>query len=227
MKDFPPAGRPERPAGRGQPAEAQSGRHTPVPRSAAPAETLISERPEPYLLGVGDEFEIVAVLGQPDLLPRGQGAPDGAHHRPGAGTVFALGRSPEEVGHEIQTVKLADTCRHPVVNLLVDRFRRSAGLRHGGGDRAGGIPYYQGMSRAPGHRPIGGLQDRAPRPSSVVVLRRTGGRKRSSSSSTCGAAVKKGDASADMALRPFDIVYVPRSFIANVGCLRRPVSSGR
>lgn len=208
MRDFPPVVDPQRPAG--------------LPEERAPAAPrpvdAIPAVPEPgdhdaYRLGVGDEVQVL-VLGHPDFSRTVIVRPDGAITAPGAGMVHALGRSPEEVAAEIEE-RLKAILRHPRVDLLVASFGEHRVFVMGEVEIPGGHPYHKGMSAMQAIAKAGGILSTG-KSGSVVVLRRTGPDEAHFFQLSLGEMLKGPDRGEDMVLMPYDIVFVPKTFIANV-----------
>jgi protein involved in polysaccharide export with SLBB domain len=206
MRDFPPLEDPNRPRTTAPPETVRTApppAQVPVPAAEA--------TPASYALGVGDELT-VSVLGEPEMTHAVTVRPDGLITVPGAGSVFALSRSPEDVGKEIES-KLMRLLRHPVVDLLVDKYGDRKVFVMGEVVAAGEVNCYKGISALQAIAQAGGFRSTAKR-GSVVVLRRTGESEARFFKLDLGAALSGGQGH-DMMLEPYDIVYVPRTFIAN------------
>jgi protein involved in polysaccharide export with SLBB domain len=204
-RDFPPLVDPNRPAAveRAVPVE---------PGTVAPPPAESASEPAPYRLGVGDEIRI-NVLTAPELSGVVKVRPDGAISTPGAGMVHALGRSPEEVGRELET-KLGELLRHPRVDVVVTNFGEQRVFVLGEVPAPGDKPYYKGMSALQAIAAAGGVNATG-KAQSVLVIRRTGTDAAEVHRLDLAASLK-GATGQDMAIYPFDIVYVPRTFIAGV-----------
>lgn len=213
-RDFPPLLDPNRPfpAQRaltpgGTPALPETLLTPPAGAGSVPAQA------EPYRLGVGDEM-LISVLSAPELSGPVKVRPDGAITTPGAGTVHALGRTPEEVGREIEG-KLGEILRHARVDLVVTNYGPQRVFVIGEVDQPGDKPYYKGMSAMQAVAAAGGIRATG-QAGSVLVLRRTGAEAAEVRRLDLGLALK-GEPGPDLDLHPYDIVYVPRTFIAKAG----------
>jgi protein involved in polysaccharide export with SLBB domain len=208
-RDFPPLIDPNRPI---HPEHAA----TPVAAPAATAPQLppatTEAEPEAYLLGVGDELQ-VNVLSAPELSSTVKVRPDGAITIRGAGMIHALGRTPEEVGREAEE-KLGEILRHARVDLAVTSFGEQRVFVMGEVEAPGDKPYYKGMSALQAVAASGGIRVTG-KSGSVLVLRRTGSDEVEVRRLDLGRPLK-GEPGSDMILHPFDIVYVPQTFIARV-----------
>jgi protein involved in polysaccharide export with SLBB domain len=185
---------------------------TPIeaPMVAAPQTGTIEAEPEAYLLGVGDEVQ-VNVLSAPELSGIVKVRPDGAITIRGAGMIHALGRTPEAVGREAEE-KLGGILRHARVDLAVTNFGEPRVFVIGEVEVPGDKPYYKRMSALQAVAAAGGIKGTG-NSKSVLVLRRTGSAAVEVRRLDLGLSLK-GEPGPDMVLHPYDIVYVPRTFIA-------------
>ncbi len=208
MRDFPPVRDPLSPAER-QVEEVPDPPHPDEPVRTVPdaAEEQI------YHLGVGDEVQVV-VLGQPEFSRTVRVRPDGAITAPGAGAVHALGRSPEDVAREIEG-RLKTVLRHPRVDLLVSDYGEHKVFVMGEVRIPGGQAYHNGMSAMQAIAQAGGISSTG-KGGSVVVLRRSGQDEALYFQLNAGDLLKGPGRGEDMAVQPYDIVFVPRTFIADV-----------
>jgi protein involved in polysaccharide export with SLBB domain len=214
--DFPPLTDPNRPT---TPAPAETVRAATPPPTVAQAPAPDSLRVQAietggdyYRLGVGDELS-VSVLGQPDFSRAVRVRPDGLISLPGTGPIFALSKTPEQIGQEIQD-KLEQLLRHPRVDLMVDKYSDRRVYVMGEVVAPGEFEYLKGMSALQAIGQAGGFKPTA-KTTSVVLLRRTSETEAHFRRLDLRAALD-GSAGEDTTLLPYDIVYVPRTFIANV-----------
>jgi protein involved in polysaccharide export with SLBB domain len=208
-RDFPPLVDPNRPVGTQQvagPVESPTAVTPPTPTTTPATEA----EPEAYLLGVGDEVQI-NVLSAPELSGIAKVRPDGAITVRGAGMIHALGRTPEDVAHEVEA-KLGGILRHARVDLAVTNFGESRVFVMGEVELPGDKPYYKGMSALQAVATAGGISPTG-KAESVLVLRRIGPDSVAVRYLDLGLSLK-GKPGPDMVLHPYDIVYVPRTFIA-------------
>jgi protein involved in polysaccharide export with SLBB domain len=181
-----------------------------APVDAAPQTGTIEAEPEAYLLGVGDDVQ-VSVLSAPELSGLAKVRPDGAITIRGAGMIHALGRTPEDVGREAEE-KLGGILRHARVDLSVLSFGEQRVFVMGEVEQPGDKPYYKGMSALQAVAAAGGLSNTG-QSKSVLVLRRTGSDAAEVRRLDLGLSLK-GESGPDVVLHPYDIVFVPRTFIA-------------
>jgi protein involved in polysaccharide export with SLBB domain len=168
---------------------------------------------EPYVMAVGDELAIKFYT-NPELNEDVKIRPDGMISLQLLDDVVAAGRSPSDLDAELTkryTGELAD----PQITVMV---KRAAGHRwYIGGEvedqgvkpLMGGLTLYQGIQRA------GGFKTTAHRKQVILIRRGPDGL-------PTGIAVdvrpiQRGEQpEVDLPLRPLDVVFVPRSKIANV-----------
>ena len=208
-RDFPPLIDPDRPI---HPEHAATPVEAPAVAAPQPPPATIEAEPEAYLLGVGDELQ-VNVLSAPELSGTVKVRPDGAITIRGAGMIHALGRTPEDVGREAEA-KLGEILRHARVDLAVTSFGEQRVFVLGEVEGPGDKPYYKGMSALQAVASAGGVRVTG-KSESVLVLRRTGTDAVEVRRLDLGRSLK-GEPGSDLVLHPFDIVYVPRTFIARV-----------
>lgn len=213
-RDFPPLIDPSRPAS--GPAVAPA----PAVPPMTPPPASADRSGESYRLGVGDEL-MVSVLSQPTLSGMVKVRPDGAITTPGAGMVHAVGRTPEEVGEEIER-KLGSLLRYPHVDLQVTNFGEQRIFVMGEVVTPGDKPFYKGISALQAVAQSGGVASTG-QAGSVLVLRRVAEKEVELHRLDLRPALKGEGPGDDVVLRPYDIVYVPRSFIADANLFMEQV----
>ena len=168
---------------------------------------------DPYLMAVGDELSIKFYT-NPELNEDVKIRPDGMVSLQLIDEVPAAGRSPAELDADL-TKRYGGELADPQITVIV---KRAAGHRwYIGGEvegqgvkpLMGGLTLYQGIQRA------GGFTKTAHRKQVILIRRGPDGL-------PIGIAVdvrpvQRGEhPEVDLPLRPLDIVFVPRSKIANV-----------
>ena len=204
-RDFPPLVDPHRPI-----KVEQAAPPVEIPVVAPSQAGTIEAEPEAYLLGVGDEVQ-VNVLSAPELSGLAKVRPDGAITIRGAGMIHALGRTPEDVGREVEE-KLGSILRHARVDLAVTAFGDPRVFVMGEVEQPGGKPYHVGMSALQAVASAGGISATG-KSQNVLVLRRTGSDAAEVRRLDLSLSLK-GEPGPDVVLHPYDIVYVPRTFVA-------------
>jgi protein involved in polysaccharide export with SLBB domain len=178
-------------------------------------ETIVPEV-DVYRLLVDDEVR-VTVLGAPEFNSTLRVLPDGTMSLPGVGSMYVLGRTLEEVGGEVNE-SLKSLVRYPQATLSVtklgDRRVFVMGEVEGPGDHA----YRRGMTVLTAIAQAGGFNNNAKR-SSVIVLRRLGAEEAVAFRVDLRDPLKGENLHQDLPIRPFDIVYVPKTFIASLNVL--------
>ena len=166
-----------------------------------------------YLVHVGDEMRIL-VVDQPDFTAIVKVKPDGKISVPGAGEVLAAGRSLNELTEDVRT-ELRRLIRYPDVSIMLTTS-------------AAELVYVLGEVKLPGnHRfqpemtvlhalGMAAGPQRSAKLSSVLVLRRSGPSELDVYQVDLEAAVKGNALGQDLYLQPYDVVFVPRTFIAGV-----------
>lgn len=231
MRDFPPLEDPSAPppstapqsrpqAGQPDPGTGgtEDGTTRPVP-DGTPGSPYVVDMPAPshvefsYRFGVGDELSIV-VLGQPTFTRLVKVLPDGSFSSPGAGSVFALGRTVSDVSNDIET-RLQRFLRYPEVEVVVSAYGEHVIYAMGEVQLPGDHPYRKGMSAMEAVAQAGGFTERG-RQTGVVVLRRAGPNTTEFYQLDLKDPLKGEGLTNDMVLQPYDIVHVPRTFIGDV-----------
>lgn len=169
--------------------------------------------PEPYRILAGDELEI-RFFHTPELNATLPVRPDGYISLPYAREVRAAGRTPDEVAQELM-IRYGEELRDPEIAVIVQSF--SASRIHVGGrvKKPGVFPLQGGMTVLQSVFEAGGLESSA-RLSEVLVIRRTPDRSYIVIPVDLEAVLDGTDVSQNIALMPFDAVYVPDSPIGNV-----------
>jgi len=183
------------------------------PPSTPPNQAARPDSTARYLLGVGDELT-VTVIGQPELSRVIRVLPDGSITYPGVeGTLFVLGRTPEEAGLMLKE-KLGRLLRYPELQLMVTAFGAQLVYVMGEVEIPGDHEWHKGMTALQALAQAGGFKSTG-KGNSVVVVRRTGPDSADVYQLDLRHALEQGGAASDLAVQPFDIIYVPRTFIAN------------
>lgn len=165
----------------------------------------------PYLLAPGDKVEVV-VHTAPELSRQLVVAPDGRIRMPLAGTVMAMGLSPDELAGILRD-QLASELIDPDLDVVATEFASQkifvAGEVRAPGmfDLPGQIDPLQAIVMA------GGLTRRA-QPREVLLIRRLQGGDVRSTRIDVKAGLTDPAAASWLPLRRFDVIYVPRSRIA-------------
>jgi len=173
------------------------------PKAASPAYA--------YLIGPGDQLEI-SVWRNPELSSKVPVRPDGRISTPLIDEMVAIGKSPEQLGAEIQE-KLKTFIRDPTVTVLVTQFVGNS--QHqvrvvGQAAKPAAIPYRQGMTLLDVMITVGGITDFASG-NGAVLIRQADSNKQYRL--RIKDLLKGGDVSANVEMLPGDVIMIPEGFL--------------
>ena len=174
-----------------------------------PAPQTVESQDHRYKIGPLDSLNIL-VWRNPDLSANITVRPDGRISAPLVEDLMAAGRSPVDLARDIERV-LAKYIRDPVVTVVVGGFQGvyPDQIRIvGEAAKPQSVPYRQQMTILDVMIAAGGLTDFADGNGAVLVRGSEGGKQYSV---RLKDLLKRGDISANVAVRPGDIVIVPQS----------------
>jgi polysaccharide export outer membrane protein len=180
-----------------------AGRYPAAPASTAGAEYL-------YVIGPLDTVNII-VWRNPDLSITVPVRPDGRISGPLVEDLQAAGRNPKELAREIEKT-LAKYIRDPVVTVVVNNFQGQFGEQIrivGEAAKPQSLPFRKDMSLLDVMIQVGGLTDFADGNGAVLVRGSEGGKQYSV---RLKDLLKRGDISANVQVRPGDVIIVPQSW---------------
>jgi polysaccharide export outer membrane protein len=163
-----------------------------------------------YVIGPLDNLNII-VWRNPELSLQVPVRPDGKVTTPLVDDVQALGKSPTQLSRDLEKA-LAKYIRDPVVTVVVTTFvgPSSEQVRViGEATKPQVIPYRKDMSVLDVMIQVGGLTDFADGNASSIYRVADGGK---SYNVRLRDLVKRGDISANVAMRPGDILIIPQSW---------------
>lgn len=166
--------------------------------------------PSGYQIGALDEINVV-VWRNPDLSATVTVRPDGKISLPLVENVPAAGRKPEDLSREIEAA-LSKYIRDPVVTVVVNRAlgEASAQVRIvGEASKPQAVAFRQNMTLLDVMIQVGGLTDFADGNSAVLVRGAEGGKQYSV---RIKDLLRRGDISANVDMRPGDILIIPQSW---------------
>ncbi len=166
-----------------------------------------------YRLKPGDEIE-VRLLYNPEFSDRVMIGPDGRFALSLIGTVRAEGMTSDELSDHLRQ-RFARDLRRPDV-VVVPRSFGSQRVIVGGEVASPGIHTLPGRVGVLEAVLIAGGFTNTARPQHVALIRRGADGRPMLRSLDLVSFLSTGDASQDVPLQPFDIVYVPRSTIAEI-----------
>lgn len=184
-------------------AGCSSGKFPPAPATAASPDYR-------YLIGPLDTLNIV-VWRNPDLSTTTQVRPDGFITSPLVEDLQAAGRSPTQLAREIEKA-LSKQLRDPVVTVVVTGFQGAASEQIrivGEAAKPQAIPYRKDMTLLDVMIQVGGLTDFADGNGAVLVRGKEGG---AQYSVRIKDLLKRGDISANVQVRPGDVLIVPQAW---------------
>jgi polysaccharide export outer membrane protein len=174
-----------------------------------PAPVLAGNADYTYVIGAGDNVNII-VWRNPELSMSVPVRPDGKIAAPLVDELAAQGKTPVQLARDVEQV-LSKYVRDPVVTVLVTGFvgPYSEQIRVvGEAARPQFLPYKSKMSLLDVMIAVGGLTDFAAG-NSATILRTGDGNKQYSV--RLQDLIKRGDVSANVEMRPGDILIIPQS----------------
>lgn len=175
-----------------------------------PAPALASTDDYSYIVGAGDNLNII-VWRNPELSMSVPVRPDGKVSSPLVDELVAQGKTSNQIARDIEK-KLSTYVRDPVVTVIVTGFVGpfSEQIRVvGEAARPQFLPYRQRMSLLDVMIAVGGLTDFADG-NSAIIQRTSDGNKQYVV--RLKDLIKRGDVSANVEMRPGDILIIPQSF---------------
>lgn len=175
---------------------------------AAPAQAATPEYR--YLIGPLDTVNII-VWRNPDLSLSVPVRPDGYISTPLVEDLRAVGRTPSDLARDLEKA-LGKYARDPVVTVIVNTFQGSSTEQIriiGEATRPQAIPYRQDMSLLDVMIQVGGLTDFADGNSAVLVRGKEQGKQYSV---RLKDLLKRGDISANVEVRPGDVIIIPQGW---------------
>ncbi|MBK1612251.1 sugar ABC transporter substrate-binding protein [Rubrivivax gelatinosus] len=179
-------------------------------RSYPPAPVEATAQDYTYIIGAGDSVNII-VWRNPELSMSVPVRPDGKVSAPLVDEVMAQGKTSVQLARDIEQV-LGKYVRDPIVTVLVNGFvgPYSEQIRViGEAARPQFLPFKSKMTVLDVMIAVGGLTDFASG-NRATILRTSDGNKQYSV--RLDDLVKDGDVSANVEMRPGDILIIPQSF---------------
>ena len=167
-----------------------------------------------YKIGQGDTLDI-SVWQHSELDKKVVVRPDGYISFPLVGDITAAGQTPPQLASNVKE-NLSRLIKDPQVTVIVLGFGSKNIFVLGEVIKAGAYPYRGGVNVLDAISEAGGWKSSAVL-NSVMVVRKAFTEAPEAHRLNIYALVKNGDFSQNIALEPGDIIYVPKSFIANIG----------
>lgn len=178
--------------------------------SPPPAPQTTDNVDQIYRIGALDQLTVV-VWRNPDLSSTITVRPDGRISLPLVENIVAAGRRPNDLSREIEQA-LAKYIREPVVTVVVNSFQgiSSEQIRIvGEATRPQTVPFRQNVTLLDVMIQVGGLTDFADGNGAVLVRGAENGKQYSL---RLKDLIKRGDISANVDMKPGDIIIVPQSW---------------
>lgn len=179
-------------------------------RGLPPAPATAQAAEYSYVIGAGDTLNII-VWRNPELSLVVPVRPDGKFSTPLVDELVAQGKTSSEVARDVEK-KLAAYVRDPIVTVIVTSFvgPYSEQIRVvGQATRPQFLAYKQKMTVLDVMIAVGGLTDFADG-NGASILRTSDGNKQYAV--RLNDLIKRGDVSANVEMRPGDILIIPQSF---------------
>lgn len=182
--------------------------------SPQPSEVQMPPAAEPvqseYRIGPGDTLQIF-VWNHPELSLTVPVRPDGLLSTPLVENVKAEGKTPSELSKDLETA-MGEYVRSPKVNVIVTGFQGSLEDRIrvvGAATQPQTLPYRAGMTLVDVMVAVGGLSEFAAGNRAVIARRE--GDKQYRIPVKLNDLLNRGDISADVPVRPGDVIIIPES----------------
>jgi polysaccharide export outer membrane protein len=179
----------------------------PVDVTGSPASSTASQQ---YRIGPGDQLQVF-VFNQPELTTSVPVRPDGRVSTPLVEDMQAAGKTPNELGRDIENV-LREFVRSPKVSIIVTNFVGTFGDQIrvvGEAAHPQALPYRNGMTLLDVMIAVGGLGQYAAG-NRAHLIRRVGG-KSVDMRVRVDDLINKGDLSANVVIQPGDVLSIPQS----------------
>ncbi len=163
-----------------------------------------------YRIGPGDQLQVF-VFNQPELSTSAPVRPDGRISTPLVEDMQAAGKTPNELGRDIEQV-LSEFVRSPKVSIIVTNFVGTFGDQVrvvGEAAHPQALPYRNGMTLLDVMIAVGGLGQYAAG-NRAHLIRRVDG-KSVQMRVRVDDLINKGDLSANVVIQPGDVLSIPQS----------------
>jgi len=185
----------------------------PTPITSPGVQTTYGYTEQEYRLQVGDQLDIKFFY-NPELNEQVTIRPDGRISLQLVHEIIAVGLTPQELTN-LLTKKYAPELKKPEIAVIVRSFSAQKIYVDGEVTKPGMVPLIGSVSVLQAISQAGGMKDTA-RTSDVVIIRQGENHDPFVGVVNLDKAIDGTDMGQDIVLRPFDIVFVPKSPIANV-----------
>jgi polysaccharide export outer membrane protein len=181
-----------------------------LPSAHPPAPSVAASADYSYVIGAGDSLNII-VWRNPELSMAVPVRPDGKISAPLVDEIVVQGKTSVQIAREVEAA-LGKYVRDPIVTVVVTSFvgPYSEQIRVvGEAARPQFLPYKQKMTLLDVMIAVGGLTDFADGNGASILRSGDGGKQYSV---RLRDLIKRGDVSANVEMRPGDILIIPQSF---------------
>lgn len=182
-----------------------------TPESDSVIDASATSQTPQYLIGPGDTLDVF-VWGNPDFSVTVPVRPDGKISTPLVEDITAIGRTPTQLAREIER-RLGRFIKKPVVTVLVTEFIGTSYQQIriiGEASRPQAIPYRSGMTVLDVMISVGGLTEFAAGNRAKIIRKGPDGTKEIEM--RLDDLLQDGDISANVVMRPGDILIIPQSW---------------
>lgn len=180
------------------------------PQAATAGSIPATESQSEYRIGPGDSLQVF-VWGHPELSVTLPVRPDGMISTPLVENILAAGKTPSQLARDME-IALAEYVRTPTVNVIVLEFVGAYGDQVrvvGQAVKPQSIPYRANMTLLDVVIEVGGLAEFAAGNRAVIV--RTEDGKQTRTPVRLRDLLEAGDISANLPMRPGDVLIIPES----------------
>lgn len=181
--------------------------------AAQPAKPAVATTLPAYTIEVGDEFDVKSYY-NPELDEHVTVRPDGKIALPIVNELYVAGLTPDQVANEL-TQRYASEFKQPQVSVILRTFANQKVYVTGQVNKPGLVNIVGTLTALQAISVAEGFKDDASE-TQIIVIRRGPDSRPVAAEVNLKAAIKGEDFSQDVMLKPYDIVFVPRSRIANV-----------
>ncbi|MCI0505894.1 MAG: polysaccharide export protein [Gammaproteobacteria bacterium] len=181
-------------------------------KTVEPAATEGALTAQPYLIGPGDRLNVF-VWGNTDLSTEVTVRPDGRISTPLVEDVMASGKTPVQLAREMEK-QLAQFIKNPVVTVMVQEFvgALSQQIRVvGEAAQARSIPYRENLTLLDVMIAVGGLTEFASG-NKATIVRTANNNEKLQIRVRLEDLVKYGDITANVDMKPGDILIIPEAW---------------
>ncbi len=174
----------------------------------------VKNTPRLYRLGYGDVVS-VKFFHTPEYNETVTVRPDGHITLQQVGDLYVAGKTTEEIDSEITAV-FSQVLQNPQVTVIVRQFGGQQCYVMGEVEKPGVVPVAKGMTLMRAIAAAGGPKKTA-KMSSIILIRSEDFKKAEASRLDLSMGHLKEHMETDLSVQAYDVVYVPKTFIADVG----------